>query len=189
MDSLIKEILNHIGNTHTKVERKQGFLGNYYSPLIDTIYVVEDFEKIKMPNDAKKINPKAAKLIMVCHECIHSIQSKKLHILNTIFANISLILSVVYLFIALVGTGQLWLKMGALATITTSIVIRLILELGATNGSTELAKELVNKGFLDCVSAEDIQESVEYIRKHRVVALTQMVVDKIVFLILVLIFK
>lgn len=189
MENIAKEILKHLGNEHTKVERKQGFMGNYYSPLIDTIYIAEDFENTKVPDDAKNINKKAAELIVICHECIHSVQSKTLHILNTIFANVSMILFLVYIVMALFWTSSLWIKIATITALVTSIVIRLILEVGATNGSTKLAKEVVNKGLLKDITDEDIQQGIEYIDKNKWIAFPQMILDKIIFLILVLIIK
>jgi len=187
MESIAKQILNHLGNGHTKVERKQGFMGNYYSSLIDTIYIAEDFENIKMPNGAEKINKKAAQLIVVCHECIHSVQSKVLHILNTLFANFSLILSVIYVIIAVLSTSQLWFKILTISTVLFSVIFRLILEIGATNGSIKLAKEAVDKDLVQHVSNEDIQESIRHINKHKWFAFPQMVLDKIISLILLII--
>lgn len=189
MENIAKEILKHLVNNHTKVEIKQGFMGNYYSPLIDTIYIAEDFENTNIPSGAENINKKAAQLIVVCHECIHSIQNKSLHMLNTIFANFSMILSVIYIFITLLGTSYLWLKIVATSTLLLSMAVRLILEVGATNGSTKLAKEAIDKGLVHDVSKEDIQESIEYINKHKWYAFPQMILDKIIFLTLVLIIK
>ena len=189
MESITKQILNHLGNEHTKVERKQGFMGNYYSPLIDTIYIAEEFENTKMPNGTEKINKKAAELIVVCHECVHSVQNKSLHLLNTLFANLSLILSLTYIIMAVLGTSQLWLKIVTASALVLSIIFRLILEIWATNSSTKLAKEIVDKELVQDVSKEDIQEGVEYINRHKWVAYLQMISDKTIFLTLVLIVK
>lgn len=187
MDNVAKEILKHLMNDHTKVERKQGFMGNYYSPLIDTIYIAENFENTKVPNGAENINKKAAELIVVCHECIHSVQRKSLHILNTLFANLSMILFLIYIVMAFLRTSLLWGKIATIIALVTSIVIRLILEMGATNGSTKLAEEIVARELVEGVTCEDIQASIEYINKHKLFALIQMVLDKIIFLVLVLI--
>ncbi len=187
MEELAKEILKYLGNLHTKVEKKQGFMGNYYSPLIDTIYIAEDLKNVKVQNGSENINKKAAELIMMCHECAHSVQSKGLHLLNTLFANLSMILSVICILIALLGTSKLWLIMVTSAALIASITIRLILEVGAINGSAKLAKEVVDNEFVQGVSHEGVQEGIEYIKKHKLFALVQMILDKIVFLILVLI--
>ena len=80
MEDVAKQILKYLGNEHTQVERKQGFMGNYYSPLIDTIYIAENFETKEMPKGVENLNKKAAELIVVCHECIHSMQTKVIHL-------------------------------------------------------------------------------------------------------------
>ena len=187
MENVVKEILNHLGNNHTKVEIKQGFMGNYYSPLIDTIYIAEDFENTRMPNGSEKINKKAAELIVMCHECVHSVQSKTLHVLNTIFANISMVLFLAYVVMMILGTSLLWIKIATIISLVTSIVVRLILEIGATNDSTKLAKDIVNNGIIEAVTDEDIHQGIEYINKNKWIAFPQMILDKIIFLILVLI--
>lgn len=189
MDSVAKEILKYLGNEHTKVERKSGFMGNYYSPLIDTIYIAENFENTKVPEDAKGMNKKAAELITVCHECIHSVQNKYLHILNTIFANLSMVLAIVCIFIGVFWTSPLWLKIGTCVSLTVSIIFRLILEVGAVNGSTKLAQDVVSKDMVQNVSIQDIEESTKYMNKHKYLAFLQMVLDKIIFLVLVLVIK
>lgn len=189
MDNIAKEILKYLGNKHTKVERKQGFIGNYYSPLIDTIYIAENFENTKVPEGAKNMNKKAATLITVCHECIHSVQNKFLHILNTIFANLSIIMSAIAIFISLFWSSPIWLKIMVATLLVLSIITRLILETDAINGSVKVAKEIVSKELLSDVSKSDVDESIKYINKYKLYALTQMVSDKIIFLVLVLLVK
>lgn len=187
MENVAKQILNHLGNNHTKVERKQGFMGNYYSPLIDTIYIAEDFENTKLPNGAENINKKTVELIVMCHECIHSMQSKTLHVLNTIFANLSMVLFLAYVVMTIFWTSLLWIKIVTIVSLVVSIIIRLVLEIGATNYSTKLAKDIVDSGMIQDVTDEDVQQGMVYINKNKWFAFPQMVLDKIIFLIVVLI--
>lgn len=189
MEKVAKKILNYIGNTHTKVEKKEGFMGNYYSHLIDTMYIAENFENKEMPAGVKNINKKAAELVVVCHECIHSTQSKCIHLLNTLFSNLSIVLSVVYVMMALLWTNYIWLKIVTAIIIVASIVLRITLEIGAINNSIKLASEIVNNKIIEGISQNDIEESIKYINKHKIMAVLQMITDKIVFLILVLIIK
>jgi len=189
MEKIAKDILKHLKNEHTKVERKQGFIGNYYSPLIDTIYIAENFENSKYPEDTKNINKKAAELITVCHECLHSIQNKYLHILNTICANLSIIMAIICILISLFWTSSVWLKLTTATILIVSIIVRLILEVGAINGSVKLAKVMIKNEQTNEVSKEDIEESEKYISKYKLQALAQMVLDKIIFFVLVLSIK
>lgn len=189
MENIVKDILNYLGNTNTQVETKQDFKGNYYSYLTDTIYIAKDFENTKTPSAAKNINKKAAELVVVCHECIHSIQSKCMHILNTIFSNLSIVLALIYIITGMFWTASLWFKIATCLVILASIVIRLVLEVGAINGSIKLADDVVSKNIVDGPSQQDIQESKNYINKYKYIALAQMILDKIVFLILALTIK
>jgi len=189
MEDIAKDILKYLGNTHTKVEKKEGFMGNYYSHLIDTIYLSEGFEKKETPVAAKDINKKAAELVTICHECIHSTQNKHMHLINTILSNLSIVLAVICIVWGVFWTSPVWLRIIAGVIIVMSIIVRLILEIGAVNGSVKLADEFVNKDMIEGVTKQDIEASIKYINKYKFMALLQMVADKIIFLILVLIIK
>lgn len=189
MESLTKHILKYLKNEHTRVELKEDFKGNYYSFIIDTIYIAKNFQEQKVPTEAKNINKKASELVVVCHECIHSIQSKCLHILNMLLSNLSIILAIINIVLVLFWTSTLWLKIFTIIIILTSIIIRLILEVGAVNGSIKLASVLVSKAIVKGISKHDIEEGTKFIEKHKYLATFQMVVDKIILLILVLVIK
>lgn len=187
MEALTKDILKELKNKHTKVESKEDFKGNYYSYLTDTIYIAKNFEEQKVPAKAKTINKKAARLVVVCHECIHSVQSKCMHILNTLFSNLSILLAIISIVVGVFWTSPAWLKIVTCLVILTSIIIRLILETHAVNGSIKLAMDIVSKNMVEDISKKDIQQGAEYMNKHKYLALLQMVIDKIIFLILVLV--
>ena len=44
MENLTKEILAYLKNEHTNVQLKEDFKGNYYSYLVDTIYISQNLE-------------------------------------------------------------------------------------------------------------------------------------------------
>lgn len=189
MEDLTKNILNFLNNEHTKVEIKEDFKGNYYSYINDTIYLAKNFEQQKMPSKAKTINKDVAELIVTCHECIHSIQNKYLHILNTIFSNLSIICTLLCVAIRILGVSFLWLKIVAMSVILISIVLRLFLEIDAISGSLNLAKDMVLNRSVQEISNQDIQQATIYIKKYKGLALLQMIADKITFLILTLLIK
>lgn len=189
MKKITKEILKKLNNEHTKIEEKEDFKGNYYSYLNDTIYIAKNFTNQKQPKSTKDMNPKAAELIMICHECIHSIQNKLLHLLNTIFSNISIVLSIVAIVFGLFGNNKMWLDVIACFCLLLSIIVRVILELHAINKSIEIAISAINKKIINGVFNKDIEEATRYINKHKYLAVLQMVSDKIIFLILLLIIK
>ena len=189
MIRLVKEILGFLNNQNTKVQLKKDFNGNYYSHITDTIYISDAFSDKKMPKHAQNINKKAAELIVLCHECIHSVQNKKLHILNTILSNLSIILTIICLVIGVLGKSVFWLEIVTVCVIIVGIIVRVILENGAINGSITLSKELVEKNKVNDITILDIEQSIKYINKYKCLALLRMVLDKITFLILILIIK
>lgn len=189
MEEITKEALKYLENNHTKVEVKEGFMGNYYSHLIDTIYIAENFEGKNIPKSIKHISPKVAQLITICHECIHSMQNQTLHSMNTIFSNLSIILSILSIAWGVFGERPLWICITAIITTLIAIIMRLVLEVGAINDSTKLAFELVKKGIITDVVEQDVKVGREFIHKHKFMALSQMIIDKIIFLVLILLVK
>ena len=107
----------------------------------------------------------------------------------TILANLAIILSIIYILVSLFWTSICWLKISSIVTLIVGIVIRWILEVNAINGSISLAKQVVTKKIMKEVTNSDIQASIEYINKHKWLALMQMILDKIIFLILTLVIK
>ena len=183
---LTKEILKHIGNNHTKVEVKEDFKGNYYSYITDTIYISKSLEN-KNEGKKERINKKAAAFVMLCHECIHSVQNKALHILNTVLSNLGIVLGIACIIIGIILENNLWLKLMAASILTISIFVRLFLENQAVKGSVKLAFNVVKVNKIADITQEDIQEGTQYINKYKWLALLKMVIDKIVVLIIILI--
>lgn len=186
MEKYINEILKHLDNTHTKVESRENFKGNYYNYLTDTIYVGGKFENAKLPSKKDNVNKKAAMFIVACHECIHSIQSKCIHILNMIFSNISVILTIIAIILGLFIEKHMTIKMLTIICVVISMIIRFVLEIHAIKESTNIASIIIKTTEIDGVSEEDIQNSKKYMDKHKYVAFLGMILDKIVLLILVL---
>ena len=185
MENLTKEILAYLKNEHTNVQLKEDFKGNYYSYLVDTIYISQNLEdKMTSPKN-KEFNKKAAQLIVICHECIHSVQSRYMHILNMILSNLSIILTTLCAFWGILWTSPLWIKTLTISTLILSIIIRLILEIQAVKGSTKLALKFISNGITD----KDIQYGVDFIEKYKYIEFFRMIIDKIVCLILVLVIK
>ena len=186
MEQLTLEILRFLNNYKTKVELKKDFKGNYYSYITDTVYIAKGVSKKQVPHN---IDKNASEVLMVCHECIHSIQNKLMRILNTIFSNLSIIFSIICIFVGMFVDMPAWLRCVTGIIILFSIIIRLLLETGAINGSIKLAYEVVSKGIVKNVSIQNIEKGSEYINRHKYLALIQMISDKIIFLILVFIIK
>lgn len=186
MEQVTINVLRFLGNNKTRVEAKEDFRGNYYSYITDTVYIAKGVSEKQVPHN---INKNASEVLMVCHECIHSIQSKSMHILNTIFSNLSIMLTIICVFIGAFVDIPLWLRCATGIVILFSIIIRLFLETGAINSSIKLAYEVVSKGIVKNVSIQDIEEGLDYIKRHKYLAIIQMILDKIIFLILVFVIK
>lgn len=155
-----KAILEYIGNCSTKVVEKDDIRANYYSFLNDTIYI--STIKIK---DGGKINNKIKKLLVMCHEAIHSTQSKKLQMINFVLANVELIYFI-YLFIASVKSGiNIHLILSYVFISLASMITRGYLEVNAVRGSIKLSSDLLNKGIVKKGGLEDFHKIVIKINK------------------------
>ena len=189
MEKLTKDILKYLGNNHTKVEQKQNFKGNYYSNITDTIYIAKSFSQSKLPKGMNNIDKRVAELIVICHECIHSIQNKRLHILNTVLSNVGMILTMVCIIIGFFDIIPIWLKLLSCLCLSLAIAVRLTLEIDAISRSTKVAKSFIeNEAHLQ-FNKEDILLCENYIKKHKAIALTQMIIDKFIALIVICIIK
>lgn len=137
---LCQNILKSQKNDHTKVKVIDSNKGGYYSYLTDSIYIPE-----------KKYENSVKNLVILCHECIHSTQSKSIHTLNVVLSNLELIvflcaiISVVYNL--LVGVSiPLYLFICVI-----SIIFRCVLEIPAMVGSFNIAKKFCNNSEVDAV--------------------------------------
>ena len=186
MEQVTINVLRFLDNNKTNVDVKEDFKGNYYSYITNTIYIGKKTNK-KQPSH--NIDKDASDLLMICHECIHSIQSKRMHILNTIFSNLSIIFSIICIFIGVFIDMPLWLRCVTGVVILFSVLLRLFLEIEAINGSIKLAFKVISKGIVKNISMQDMENGSDYINRYKYLALTQMISDKIIFLILVFIIK
>ena len=187
MEDLTKEILNSIGNNHTKVQEKEDFNGNYYSFINDTIYIGKNFEVKKKNKKMEQLNQDAARLITVCHECVHSLQKKWIHILNIILSNASILLFISYFVCMFFKSRSMVLAIVTLFAIVFSLVIRMILEFDAISGSINESKKLVEFKKVSNVSIEDIDKAQAYMNKYKILAVLSMIYSKLLIALIVII--
>lgn len=187
MEDLTKEILNSIGNNHTKVQEKEDFNGNYYSFINDTIYIGKNFEVKKKNKKMEQLNQDAARLITVCHECVHSLQKKWIHILNIILSNASILLFISYFVCMFFKSRSMVLAIVTLFAIGFSLVIRIILEFDAISGSINESKKLVEFKNVSNVSIEDIDKAQAYMNKYKILAVLSMIYSKLLIALIVII--
>ena len=180
-----EKILEYLGNKKTQVEEKEDFKGNYYSYLTDTIYLSKNFLN-KEQKDNKNISNYLANVIMICHECIHSIQKRYLHILNTVFSNLSILVFVICLITRIIENNIGVIKAVGLIMVGISIVIRLLLETEAIDGSINLVAKLMKDGLLKDVDEVALNDARKHIKAHKLFALSQMIFGKIICLVILI---
>ena len=109
-----------------------------------------------------------------------------MHIANIIFSNLSIVLTIICLILKFIKKSWNVLNIITVFVILISIIIRVLLEMGAIKGSTKLVREIVSKEETDDVKLEDILESEKYIKKHTFLAILGMIKDKLIMLIITL---
>lgn len=165
--NVLKDVLNIVRNNKTKIVESDNIKGNYYSFLNDTMYIS------KIANNTNDYN----RIVVLCHECIHSIQNKALQLINTIISHLVLLSYIVAVFFIIFGIEHLNILLIPLAIL--AIVIRGILELDAMTRSVILYKKYVD-GKL---SNDEIDKSYNYFSKNikigRIFYLIKIAFDKI----------
>ena len=132
-EKLAKELLKYIGNTTTTVETNQDkkIKASFYDSNTDKITIknTEDLEE-------------CSRLIHISHECIHSIQDKKILKLHFLLSNIQ-ILYFLGIFIYFFYNKNLELRMNLLLVqlfiFVLTFFVKIVLESDATYRSTVLA--------------------------------------------------
>ena len=154
---ICKEILKKMENEKTQIEENAESDSTLYIALQDKIYL-------------GNMHGSFTRIQTIAHECLHSIQDRKVLIFNFIFSNILLIISMLY------------------------YAIRMFLENDAMTKSEYLAKEyLKEKKILDEEEVKKIGKGLEELNKGAIIATNSSLFIKImlkvaVFNLLALIF-
>lgn len=130
---LCQFILKSLGNDHTKIIRADIKKGGYYFYLTDSIYIPINNSKDELRD-----------IIVLCHECMHSVQNRHLHILNMLCANVELISFMVLAVNSIYNHFSLLFLVFYILICIISLIVRCILEIPAMLGSFELAKNFCN---------------------------------------------
>ena len=142
-------ILNKLGNNHTKIKEAKDSKTSLYLIANDTISIAN-------------INDTYTRVQTIAHECIHSIQSKKMLWFNFIYSNICIIsyIAIVILTICnIINNGLFWLIVMLIMTMVFYFV-RSFLEIDAMIKARFLAKEymeenkLTSKGNIEIIVKE-----------------------------------
>ena len=145
---ICKWYLKKLNNTTTKIQENLESKNSMYIAITDKIIIAN-------------IKESYTRIQTIAHECLHSIQNKKLLIFNFIFSNIYLL----YFFIISVLTifGNLQNQMAHVATLAVMgivyLTVRLYLESDAMIKARYLAKEYMNKKKIS--SEEEIQKMIK----------------------------
>ncbi len=155
---ICKDILNIIDNKEVKIEIEEKNKSSLYVFLNNTIYISDKFNKNKDNEKNKK-----AKLLVIAHECAHSIQSKTIQILNFILSNIELIMFFIIVVWRIFGKGLEIISYGYFVVALISIFIRFYLELNATVNSIKIVARylLSNK-----INRKEVKSIVSYYKKE-----------------------
>ena len=132
-ENVAREILNYIGNDRTKVEcnKDENIKSSFYNCNTDRII-------IKNTDDLED----CSRIIHIAHECIHSIQEKKLLKTHFILSNIQILYFLgifIYFFYNKAPNLRLSLLLVQVFIFITTFFIKIVLESDATYRGPELA--------------------------------------------------
>ena len=145
-----KDILEHLNNKDTKIIEKEDFKGSYYSYINDTIY---------LSGENKITKSKEEEFIILCHECIHSIQNKTLQAVNFYSSNIEIILSILVILLLIIKVNFVkYLVIPYFLIMLLNIIVRFLLEKDAVKGSFKLAKDIIKDDKYDISKIESMKD-------------------------------
>jgi len=186
-EKIAKEVLTLLGNNHTKLKGLEEIEVNYYNFLTDTIYLTTNVNKKKQAKGLENANPFCGNLVTICHECMHSMQAKTLHILNLILSNLSIVLAIVSIILILTIGKALWVSLVSVTIILAAILVRVVLELEAIKKSLVLSEQVLTKCNIENVKNKDIQQARKIVKRLMPLQVIQMVLDKLIMLVIVVI--
>lgn len=182
-----KEILKFLENNKTKVVESKDLRANYYLFVNDTIYLSGNKKSCAKTN--KRQHEEVSSYIVMCHECIHAIQSKKLHLMNVTFSNAELLLFFSLLIMRLMKNNINILYSIYFFVLLFSIILRLFLELNAIKRSVVLAKELVHKKIEEDVKEEEVNNIIIKMKKLLPVEIIRIIFPKLARSLIILLLK
>jgi len=150
-EEICKDILKLINNETVNVEIDEESKSSLYVFLTNTMYISNKTKKSKSIDEQNK-----SKVLVIAHECAHSLQSKVLQLMNFLLANLEIIL-----FVAVVITRIFFSKFNLLvnsylAISVLSIVMRWWLEMDATINSVKITTKYMLKNNVDKVKVKEL---------------------------------
>ena len=180
---ICEQILKKLGNNTTQIEENENSEATLYIAIQDKITIGNTHESF-------------TRIQTVAHECLHSIQDKKMLIFNFIFSNIYLVFFIIICILTVCKKLSNEIMYSNIFLILSFIyyVIRVFLENDAMTKSEYLAKEyLKEKKILDEEEVKKIGKGLEELNKGAIIATNSSLFIKImlkvaVFNLLALIF-
>ena len=180
---ICKEILLKLENTKTKIEENKDSESTLYVALQDKIYIGNTHGSF-------------TRIQTIAHECLHSIQDRKLLIFNFIFSNIYLLYFVIICILVILKKLQTELVFSNILLIISMLyyAIRMFLENDAMIKAEYLAKEYLNeKQISNKKEIEKLKKGFQELNKGGIIATNSSLFIKImlkvaVFNLLALIF-
>ena len=180
---ICKEILLKLENTKTKIEENKDSESTLYVALQDKIYIGNTHGSF-------------TRIQTIAHECLHSIQDRKLLIFNFIFSNIYLLYFVIICILVILKKLQNELVFSNILLIISMLyyAIRMFLENDAMIKAEYLAKEYLNeKQISNKKEIEKLKKGFQELNKGGIIATNSSLFIKImlkvaVFNLLALIF-
>lgn len=129
-----KEMLNMLGNDKVKIEEAKNTQTSLYIAITDTISIAD------MKNNYARIQT-------IAHECLHSVQDRRLLLFNFIFSNILLVYWLAICILTIFGkiTNMAVPVFVLLLMATLKFAVRGYLEIDAMTKAKYLAKEYIER--------------------------------------------
>lgn len=157
-EDICKDILKIVGNNDVKIEVEENEKSSMYVFLNNTIYISNKEKKTKDKDKNQK-----SRLLVIAHECRHSVQPKTLQLLNFVISNIEIVLFVILIIAKLFFKINTTICYSYLLTALVSIGVRLGLELDAVINSVKIvSKFLIKNG----VKKQNITDLFVFYRKE-----------------------
>ena len=151
---ICKEILELIDNKDVKVEVNSDEKSSLYVFLNNTIYISCNEKKSKDKEKSER-----SKLLVMAHECRHSIQNRVVQMLNFILSNLEIVLFVALLVMKVMFKVNLkYVAFLYFLIAICSIFIRLFLELDAVINSVKIVTRYLFKNNVDKVKTQNLQK-------------------------------
>ena len=153
--TVAKEMLKILNNEKVKIEKNESNNTSLYIAVTDKILIAN------IKNNYSRIQT-------IAHECLHSIQDKRILLFNFIFSNISIIYWLIIMVLTITNTIQnIEIQLSILLLFTIiKLAVRGFLETDAIIKAEYLSKEYMeNKGILEKKELESIMEKYKKISK------------------------